>query len=224
MFLAKGRRTASSWLRAAGVHDDWDRFYDAIASIGRYADSIGIALMQSVVQRIGFEQNGYAIAALDDSPTMRYGRHVEGANIHHNPTPGPGDGDWLYGHNWVCLAWLVKHPLWGIIAFPLLSRLYVRQQDIDKLNQKYPREFRTKIELGIELASIFVRRFRWLNKAAKILLVVDCAYATKKFLSETTKLGVTVVSRFRKNACLYDLLFQGFLVNEDVLASMEPIN
>jgi len=26
---------------------------------------------------------------LDDSPTKRYGRHVEAANIHHNPTPGP---------------------------------------------------------------------------------------------------------------------------------------
>jgi hypothetical protein len=63
----------------------------------------------------------------------RFGRHVEGANIHHNPTPGPVGGDWLYGHNWVCFAWLVKHLVRGIIALPILSRLYLRQVDIDKL-------------------------------------------------------------------------------------------
>lgn len=205
MFLAKGRRTASSWLRSAGVCDDWDRFYDAIASLGRYADSLGVALMRTLAQRLGLEQDGYIVAALDDSPTKRYGRHVEAANIHHNPTPGPGDGNWLYGHNWVCLALLVRHSLWGIIAFPILSRLYVRQQDIDKLEAKYHWEFRTKIELGIKLIRLLVGHFRWLNKATKFLLVVDCAYATKMFLKETGALGVTVVSRLRKNASLFDL-------------------
>jgi hypothetical protein len=29
--------------------------------------------------------------ALDDTPTKRYGPHVEGAGIHHNPTPGPAE-------------------------------------------------------------------------------------------------------------------------------------
>ena len=41
---------------------------------------------------------------MDDSPTARFGRHVEGAGVHHNPTAGPADGEWLYGHNWVALA------------------------------------------------------------------------------------------------------------------------
>lgn len=36
--------------------------------------------------------------AIDDSPTKRFGPCVEAANIHHNPTPGPGDGtSWLIG-------------------------------------------------------------------------------------------------------------------------------
>ena len=29
------------------------------------------------------------IVAVDDSTTQRYGRHVEGAGVHHNPTAGP---------------------------------------------------------------------------------------------------------------------------------------
>jgi hypothetical protein len=125
MFLAKGRRTASTWLRAAGVRDDWDRFYDAIASVGRYADSIGTTLLRTLLKQLGLDKEGQLVIALDDSPTKRYGRHVEAANIHHNPTPGPGDSQWLY--------------------------------------------------------------------------------ATKDFLKETGMLGVTVVSRLRKNACLFDL-------------------
>lgn len=205
IFLGKGRRTASSWLRAAGVRDDWDRFYDDIASIGRLADSIAVALIRAIVLQLGIDLNSLIVVAMDDSPTKRHGRHVQGANIHHNPTPAPGDGDWLYGHNWVCLAWLVKHPVRGIIALPILSKLYVCQIDVDKLKGKYPFEFRTKIEPGIGSLQRFVRHVRWLNQAAKFLTVVDCAYATKKFIQAARELNVTVVSRLRKNACLFDL-------------------
>ncbi|MFO0821391.1 MAG: hypothetical protein U1A77_25840 [Pirellulales bacterium] len=34
--------------------------------------------------------------AIDDSPSRRFGRCVEAANVHHNPTPGPADSPWLY--------------------------------------------------------------------------------------------------------------------------------
>ena len=56
---------------------------------------------------------------LDDTPTKRYGPHVEGAGVHHNPTPGPAGQKFLYGHVWVTLALLVRHPLWGAIGLPL---------------------------------------------------------------------------------------------------------
>ena len=35
IMLAGGRRTAANWFRAAGVKDDWDRFYDLPAEVGR---------------------------------------------------------------------------------------------------------------------------------------------------------------------------------------------
>ena len=57
-------------------------------------------------------------------------------NTRSRPTPGPADGEWLYGHNWVTLAWLATHPLWGVIALPLRSLLFVRQIDVPKLDAK----------------------------------------------------------------------------------------
>ena len=35
MMLADDRRVAASWFMAAGVQDDWDRFYDCLISVGR---------------------------------------------------------------------------------------------------------------------------------------------------------------------------------------------
>jgi hypothetical protein len=65
------------------------------------------------------------ILAVVDTPRRRYGKHVEAANVHRNPTAGPADGESLHGHNLVCLALLLPHRLFGTTALPLLSKLYV---------------------------------------------------------------------------------------------------
>jgi hypothetical protein len=162
-----------------------------------------------IVQKFAPGVGDRIVLALDDSPTARYGPHVEGAGVHHNPTPGPADGEWLYGHNWVALAWLAKHPWWGVIALPLRSLLYVREVDIPKLAEKYDWEFRTKHQLGVELLRWFVQALRKLRVEAKVWLVADGVYAARPFLKPLLELGVVVVSRLRKDACLYDLPPQG---------------
>src|SRR5262249_16609569 len=65
------------------------------------------------------------LLAIDDTPTPRYGPCVEGAGVHHNPTPGPAGEKFVYGHLWVLLAGLAKHPAWGTLALPLHASLYV---------------------------------------------------------------------------------------------------
>ena len=203
MFLAAGRRTASSWFVAAGVQDDWDRFYDCLISVGRTSAKLATALLGLIVQKL--VPGDRIVLGMDDSPTPRYGKHVEGAGVHHNPTPGPADGEWLYGHNWVALAWLGHHPIWGVIALPLRSLLYVRKVDLAWLAEKYDWEFRTKHQLGVELMTWFVKTLKALGVKAKVWLVVDGAYAAMPFLKPVLKLSVVVVSRMRKDACLYDL-------------------
>lgn len=209
MFLADDRRTASSWFAAAGVQDDWDRFYDCLISVGRTSRKMSIAVLKLVVQKFAPALGDRILLGMDDSPTSRYGKHVEGAGVHHNPTAGPADGEWLYGHNWVCLAWLATHPLWGVIALPLRSMLYVRQIDVPKLVEKYDWEFRTKHELGVELLAWLMLSLRALGIQAEVWLAVDGAYAAKPFLLPVLKLGIVVVSRLRKDACLLDLPAEG---------------
>ncbi len=181
MLLADDRRTASAWFVAAGVRDDWDRFYDCLISVGRTSEKLAAAMLGLIVQKFAPALGDRILLAMDDSPTARYGRHVEGAGVHHHPTPGPADGKWLYGHNWVALAWLAGHPLWGVIALPLRSMLYVRQVDIPKLAEKYGWEFRTKHQLGVELLTWFMQAIGRLGVKAKVWLAVDGAMRRNRF-------------------------------------------
>jgi hypothetical protein len=206
MLLADGRRTASAWFFAGGVQDDWDRFYDCLVHVGWSSAKLAAAVLGLVVQKFAPDLCERILLGLDDSPTARYGRHVEGAGVHHNPTPGPADGEWLYGHNWVCLAWLATHPLWGVIALPLWSLMYIRKVDVPKLTQKYGNwEFRTKHELGVALIQWFTQAISRLGLKIKVWVVVDGAYAARPFLLPVLSLGVTIVSRLRKDAALYEL-------------------
>ena len=209
MLLADDRRTASAWFVTAGVQDDWDRFYDCLISVGRTSRKLATAVLGLVVHQFAPGLTHRITIAIDDSPTARHGKHVEGAGVHHNPTPGPADGEWLYGHNWVALAWLATHPAWGVIALPLRSMLYVREVDVPHLVDKYDWEFRTKHQLGVELLTWFMNALGALGVKAKIWLVVDGAYAARPFLLPVLALGIVVVSRLRKDACLFDLPLEG---------------
>jgi hypothetical protein len=128
---------------------------------------------------------------------------VQGAGIHHNPTPGPADQKFLYGHIWVTISLVLRHPLWQTIGLPLLGLLYVRAKDIAKIPKKYAWQFRTKLELAVESLRMFAELAIATGKA--VWVVADGAYAKRPFLKPLRRMGVTVVSRLRKDAALRTL-------------------
>ena len=203
--LAGGRRTAASWFRAAGVRDDWDRYYECLQSVGKNATALMMPLAAFIVKRFDPGAGGFWKIGVDDSPTKRFGRCVEAANVHHNPTPGPADGPWLYGHNWVCLALLIRHSLFGLIALPLLSRLYVRAVDVPQLPTRYNWKFRTKHQLALELLGQVMGLLKALGSQAGFLVVFDGAYAARELIRALLALGAVVVTRLRCDAKLFDL-------------------
>jgi hypothetical protein len=205
MFVAKGRRTVSSWLRGAGVKDDWDCFYDSLVHFGKATNALMLPLLRLILDRFASMPNQTLRLVIDDSPTRRFGKHIEGANVHHNPTPGPADSEWLFGHCWVTIAAVVKHQFWGSIALPILAKLYVRQVDVPKLPSKHKWEFQTKIQLAIALVKQVTLNSRFHGSQATIELVVDGAYACRELLKQMFELGITVFSRLRSDACLFDL-------------------
>lgn len=197
MLYARGRLTVSSWLRGGELSDDYQGYYYFLGSLGRKVKSVAGLLLQSVVQVI--HPGERFLLAIDDTPTKRYGPHVEGAGIHHNPTPGPAEQKYVYGHVWVTLSLVVRHTLWGTIGLPLLAFLYVRKLNLPSV-ASYGVEFQTKLE---QAAALVEWATAWLKSAGKrVWIVVDGAYAKKPFLKKATKADATVVSRLRKDAAL----------------------
>lgn len=198
--LARGRRTVTSWIRAAGLGAEFRPCYTTVAAAGRRADGVAVRLIYEVLKPLLAGMNR-VVLALDDTPTPRYGPHVQGAGVHHNPTPGPAGGPFVYGHVWVVLGLLVAHPTWGMIALPLLARLYVRKKDLPAIDKKHRPVFATKLELAVAL----VRWAKgWLDFVAQPLWVVaDGAYAKAAFLKPLIGMGVVVVSRLRRDAALW---------------------
>lgn len=200
ILFAQGRRTVSSWLRAAGISDDFQDYYYFIAALGRKVEPLAERLLVAMLARLPLGDR--VLAVIDDSPTRRYGPKVQGADVHHNPTPGPADQKYLYGHVWVTLSLAVRHTLWGTIGLPLLARLYVRRRSLGTIPKKYGWRFQTKLELAAELVAWLVEK---LTRAGKSLwIVADGAYAKRPFLKRARQAGVTVVSRLRKDARLWD--------------------
>lgn len=199
--FASGRRVVASWIRAAGVSDDFRDFYFFLQSVGRRWQDVGVRLLLLVLPLL--KDQPRVLLAIDDSPTKRYGPKVQGAGIHHDPTPGPSGNAFCYGHVWVTLAVIARHPSWGTIGLPIFAWLYVRKQDVPKIPRRCQWTFQTKLE---QAADLVLRAARWLSGQGKpIWVVADGAYAKRPFVQPLLKAGITLVGRLRKDSALFDL-------------------
>ena len=199
--MRAGRRTVACWLRVAELGDDYQGYYYFLGSLGRNVKSVAATLLRLAVSVICPGER--LLFAIDDTPTKRYGKHVEGAGFHHNPTPGPAEQKYLYGHVWVTLAWVVRHASWGTIGLPLLAFLYVRRANLANIAPWCNVKFQTKLEQAgalVEWAACYVNLL-----GKKLWIVVDGAYIKKPFLKRAKQAGATVVGRLRKDAALWSV-------------------
>jgi len=201
LLLARGRRTVTSWLRAQGIGTDYEDYYYFLSSLGRKTEILSGQILRLLLSRLPIGER--IVLALDDTPTKRYGPKVEGAGLHHNPTSGPDDHKFIYGHIWVTLAWVVRHPLWQSIALPLRALMYVKRKDFPRLAGRCRWTFQTKLQMAERLITWAVQQLKHLGKP--LWIVFDGAYAYRPLLREILPLGITVVSRLRKDAALRDL-------------------
>jgi hypothetical protein len=200
--LAQGRRTVTSWLRAAGIADGYRSYYYFLDALGHKAQDVGLILLRLSLARLAIGDR--LTFALDDTPTKRHGPEVQGAGRHYNPTPGPAGVRVLYGHNWVVLARLVRHRLSAIIGLPLWAMLYVRRRDVPRLPARAGWSFRTKLDLAAAMigATAAALRGTW---PGPTWLLTDGGYARRPIFRAARGAGWRLVARLRRDAHLNDV-------------------
>jgi hypothetical protein len=175
-------------------------------SIGRKSQELFDEMLHCIIEQLG---NALATASfirivIDDSPTKRYGKHVEGAGNHHNPTPGKTDATLCFGHSWVVATLVITHPLFGEISFPIAAELYLRKKEIAKLEAKYHRTFKTKTTMAVEMIKRLEPQFKAFEKTIEI--IVDGGYAKNTVLVPLGKLAnVVTITRLRRDAALFEI-------------------
>lgn len=203
LFTPERRRTCTSWFRAGGIAREFRRSYRVVGLTGRKSASMGTSVLYDIAKSPAAAEQERIKLSLDDTPSKRYGPHVEGAGVHHNPTPGPANQPFLYGHNFVTLAWMVEHPKWGTISLPVRSELYVRKKDVPKIPRERRPAFRTKLAQAAELIEWAGNHLEF--KGKPIWLAVDGGYAKRPVIQAAKRKGITLVGRLRKDAALRSL-------------------
>jgi hypothetical protein len=200
------RRTVTQWLRAAQISDDYRLAFYHIPNIGRKGHELFDALLKITLEELEscITVSSKIRIVLDDSPTKRYGRKIEGAGYHHNPTPGRTNAKTCFGHSWVVAVLVVTHPAFGEISLPIAAELYLRQKEIDKLKAKYNRKFQTKTAMAVGIVERLVPQFTGFGKPIEI--IVDGGYANDTVLLPLAKLDkVTTITRLRRDAAVFDV-------------------
>jgi Transposase DDE domain len=196
--FAHGRRTATAWFRAGDIAQEFRRAYCLLGTLGHRVEIFATVLFHRLC--LVLDPGPRWLFALDDSPTQRYGPCVEGAGLHHNPTPGPAGQKFVYGQVWVTVAWVLRHPRWHTLALPLRAALYIRQDNLPAIPPDHRPPFRTKLQLAAE-------QIHWLGEDLKgtdkpIWMVVDGFYAKRPVLREAKASHVVLIGRLRKDAGL----------------------
>ena len=196
MLFAKGRKTITSWLRAACISRRYKAYYYFIGSLAQKTETIATELFRIMINII-YKNTNTILAAIDDSPTSRYGPKVAGAGIHRNPVPTPDGKKFIYGHVWVTLSAIARHKNFGTIGLPLLARMYVKAKDVKAIGLA----FKSKTEQAVELSKWAYNCGKNLGK--QLWIVTDGGYTRASFLKPVIKSGAVVVTRLRKDAVLY---------------------
>jgi hypothetical protein len=199
------RRTVTQWIKAAQISEHFRNAFYNLPSMGRKGNDLFDTLLDQILTQLQpiIATLKYIRIVIDDSPTKRYGKKVEGAGYHHNPTPGKTDAEFCYGHSWVVATLVLAHPIFGEVSFPIASTLYLRKKEIEKLEEKYHREFETKTEMAVKIMQRLVPKFKAFGKPMEV--IVDGGYAKDSVLVPLGEMkDVVTITRFRRDTALFE--------------------
>lgn len=197
----------SQWITAAEKQKQYHQLYYQLnrtgANIEHFSKNLPVFVMEIFGQHS--PKSNTVLLIIDDSPSKHQGPKIEGAGYHHNPTPSKTDATYLYGHNWVNIAQVVKDGQGGVKSIPINVQIYIRDLDLKKLSpeqqQKHP--FKTKNEIAANMLEEYDKQTKGRN--FRLEVAFDGAYTNEILIGKATSLGFHCFGRLRKDAKVFSL-------------------
>jgi hypothetical protein len=155
------------------------------------------------------------VGAVDDTLARKSGRHIWGADMHHDPLRSTRSRpSFSFGHNWVVFSLQVSFPFapqkhW---ALPLLVRLYRKKRknklapgrqgkmERKQIGQVSPKQYRTRPQLALEMIQIVAS---WVPD--RTLHVIGDSEYCGRAISRNLPANAHLISRMTMNAALYEV-------------------
>jgi len=208
--LAGMRAMTSTALRALGAEMDkhFTTYYRFFSRAVWQPDALGTALVHLLLP---YTPEGALIAVVDDTIARKNGRHIWGANVHHDPVHFMKKAV-CFGHNWVVLAIVICVPLVKrAVAVPVYWRLYRSKKKrsgrtVDGKRESKAtgvatnKDYRTRPELAMQMLAVLRGA---LDTERMIRLLGDSAYGGKS-VSRHLPENTVLLSRMTMDAALYE--------------------
>jgi hypothetical protein len=155
---------------------------------------LALSILKTVVKTFNIEQ---LTLGLDDTLIPKYGKKIFGRALHFDHAAKVNFASFIKGHNWVTIG-VLQHvsALKKWICFPFWSDLFIPEKECAGTNIP----FLTKIDISINMLKGIKEHF----SALSITLVADALYAKKKPLQWCIESKVTMITRLRSDAALFE--------------------
>lgn len=195
--LAPGRRTVSSALRVMGLSDqgNFSKYHRVLSRAAWSPWLLSKRLLALIVTSL-LAPGQPLVLVIDDTLERRRGKKLNLKGWFRDPLSKTGGS--VSAIRWVCLAILVPVP-WS--QRPWALPFMTVPAPSEKICQKLGRRHKSPVELAVVLISQ-VRRWQ---PEREILLLADGGYAAVDLVKDCQTLGVTLISRLRLDASLYQV-------------------
>jgi hypothetical protein len=196
--LAPGKRTVTSCLRIIGLSQE-RRFvnYHRVLSRARWSGRAASHLLLGLLVR-RFVPEGPIVLGVDDTIERRRGKRIQAKGIYRDPVRSSHSHFVkASGLRWVSLMLLTPIP-WALHpwALPFLTCL----APSERYMQKYRRRHKPVLDGARQM---IWQAQRWLPRR-ELVVVADSAFSALEWLHAIAQRGVTVVTRLRLDAALYE--------------------
>jgi hypothetical protein len=197
--LAPGKRTVTAALRLMGLKEDrrFAQYHHVLSRAAWSPLDLAQSLLRLLVTSFGATDKPL-VCGMDDTIERRWGQKIAVRGIYRDPVRS-SESHFVKasGLRWISLMLLTPIP-WAqrIWALPFMTALAP--------SERYYEERGRKPKKLTDRAQQMIRQLRrWLPRRP-IVMVADSSYAALALLAACQALSVTVVTRLRLDAALYD--------------------